>query len=117
MIAPELLIEIRPLTLFATFVPVPTVIPMPPLATITPWLTIETLPPPCANALTPALTAEMMEDDLIVAETSPTLKLYIPIPTPESAMMLAALSMTTLPCTLEFTPGPPPLYPAQMPPG
>src|SRR6266404_8109318 len=104
VIEPELLTEMTPLTLLGVPVPVPTEIPAPPLAIMTPWLTIETFPPPCANAFTPALTAEMVEDASIVALRSPRLKLYIPIPTPESAMILAALSMTTLPCRLEVFP-------------
>src|SRR2546429_8473511 len=59
VIAPELLIDISPLTLLGVPVPVPMVIPAPLLAMMIPWLTIETLPPPCANAFTPALIAEM----------------------------------------------------------
>src|SRR6266704_3388425 len=57
VIAPELLTEITPVP-----VPVPTVMPEPLPAIMVPWLTIETLPPPCAKAFTPALTAEMVED-------------------------------------------------------
>src|SRR5258706_307341 len=75
VIAPELLTEITPPTLLGVPMPVPTVMPVPPLATMAPWLTIETFPPPCANALTPALAAEMVEDASIVALRLPTPKL------------------------------------------
>src|SRR6266403_2343867 len=72
VIEPELLTEMTPLTLLGVPMPVPTVIPAPPLAIMTPWLTIETFPPPCANAFTPAVTAEMVEDASIVALRLPT---------------------------------------------
>src|SRR6266446_823823 len=74
VIEPALVIEMIPCPVAASPLPVPATIPVPLGADKAPLLVIVTLPPPCANAFTPAEMAEMVEDASIIALRLPTPK-------------------------------------------